>query len=149
MTTLSANSRIQWLLEKGLRFSADCSCGSWAIREFPAWDCSNCGHILPQELRPSNHEAEADYIEWRAHYEESLQPWSEARPAGGSSGSGEWSNGHEMFQLPKSGDPENRTAYSLRDYEQKLRKTNLNEDGVTTWDKQPPRFLNPDEKSHW
>lgn len=148
MATLDANNRVTWMIEKGLRHSAECpSCKSWAIFEYPTWDCYSCGSAL--EYTPSNPEAEADYLTWDADYQASLKPWSTPRKPGGSSGEGEWANGYDMFMLPHDGDPERRTAYSLRDFEQKARRTNLNEDGVTTWDKQPPRFLTPDEKSPW
>ena len=61
----------------------------------------------------------------------------------------EFNNGWEIFMLPKQGDPENRTAYSVADMENKMRRTNLNQDGMTTWDNKPPRYLSPDERSPW
>ena len=61
----------------------------------------------------------------------------------------EFNNGWEIFMLPKQGDPENRKAYSVADMENKMRRTNLNQDGMTTWDKKPPRYLSPDERSPW
>ena len=148
-TTLDANNRILWLVEKGLRFFSQCECGYSGNREYPEWECGGCGASLPSESRPANLEAQAEYDAYLVFRDAESEDFHAAGTRVSRTGGGEWANGHDMFQLPRQGDPERRTAYSLRDFEQKLRKTNLNEDGVTTWDKQPPRFLNPDEKSPW
>jgi len=135
---------VGWLIDQGLRTLHTCTtCKFTGAVEYPEWTCQKCESKI--SAPPRNSKAEIEFTQYLEDRDIWLNDAQAARPS--RTGSGEWANGFEMFALPREGDPENRTAYSLRDFETKLKKTNLNEDGVTTWDKQPPRFLKPHEES--
>lgn len=115
--------------------------------------CPNCGPVIVNNEDRSCMACAWEYSrEWGSADEEGFAAYLESNWGRDSRGN-EFNGGFDMFMLPKHGehkhDHESRRAYSVHDFEQKLRKTNVNQDGVTTWDGQPPRYLGPEEKSQW
>lgn len=131
-----------WKQQHGLRVWATCEhCSAQGTVEFPDWSCYRCDKANPQSV---DEEAAAAYTRWEEEVEEQYESRFQGVPR---MGGGEWANGWEITTIPHDGDPENYTAYSLHDYQQKLKRTNVREDG-TTFDGKAPRWLAPGEERH-
>lgn len=113
-------------------------------------ECSTCGPVVVNDCDVCEGCGAEQGLDWSSADDAGFTAYISALNKGELRVGSEFNSGWEMFMLPKQGvDPERRTAYSVADFEQKLRKTNMNQDGVTTWDKKPPRYLSPDERSPW